>query len=170
MPVKQSLTHHPYLPTPCQLQAAGSLIAMLGVALPMLMIGLLKFTAIEVQALIPLISNTPWLAWLYVLFGEAGASYFLGVVEILAAALLLCSRWSALAAVAGGVLCTLTFMTTLSILFSVPIWEADSGGFPWLNRSGSFLIKDLALLGISLTILAQGMTRLTPASMVHDMN
>ncbi|POG06542.1 hypothetical protein BGP84_23965 [Pseudomonas putida] len=142
-------------------------MAMLGVALPMFMIGLLKFTTLEVQALVPLISNTPWLAWLYVLFGEAGASYFLGVVEILSAMLILSSRLSTLAAIAGGALCTLTFAITLSILFTVPIWEADSGGFPWLNQSGSFLIKDLALLGISLTILGQGLTRLTMASNDH---
>lgn len=157
MPLMQRLTNRPYLPTPCQLQAAGSLIAMLGVALPMLMIGLLKFTSIEVEALIPLISNTPWLAWLHLLFGEAGASYFLGVVEILAAILVLASRWSCKAAIAGGALCSLTFIITLSTMLSVPIWEAESGGFPWLNHYGSFLIKDTALLGISLMILAQGL-------------
>ena len=157
MPLKQRLTNHPFLPTPCQLQAAGYFIAMLGVALPMLMIGLLKFTTIEVQALVPIISNTPWLAWLHLLFGEAGASYFLGVVEILAAILVLASRWSSKAAIAGGALCSLTFITTLSTMLCVPIWEAESGGFPWLNDYGSFLIKDTALLGISLMILAQGL-------------
>jgi len=141
------------------LKAAGGLIALLGVALPMLMIGLLKFTSIEVRALIPLISNTPWLAWLHLLFGEAGASYFLGVVEILAAILILVSRWSSKAAIAGGALCSLTFIITLSTMLTIPIWEAQSGGFPWLNRYGSFLIKDTALLGISLMILAQGLAR-----------
>ncbi|MEN5302148.1 DUF417 family protein [Pseudomonas sp. TWI628] len=157
MSLMQRFTDLPYLPTPCQLQATGSLIAMLGVALPMLMIGLLKFTAIEVEALIPLISNTPWLAWLHLLFGEAGASYFLGIVEILAAILVLASRWSSKAAIAGGALCSLTFIITLSTMLSVPIWDAQSGGFPWLNHYGSFLIKDTALLGISLMILAQGL-------------
>ncbi len=161
-------THQPitrsYAPTPCQLQVIGSNAAMLGVALPMLMIGLLKFTEIEVKALVPLIVNTPWLAWLHAVFGEAGASYFLGVFEILAALLILASRWSARAAIAGGAMCTLTFITTLSTVFTVPVWEAGSGGFPWLNDFGSFLIKDIALLGISLTILAQGMNRLSPTN------
>ena len=45
-----------------------------------------------------------------------------------------------LAAVAGGALCALTFIATLSILFAVPIWESGSGGFPWINHNGSFLI------------------------------
>ncbi|MNM93210.1 Inner membrane protein YkgB [compost metagenome] len=137
----------------------GKNIAVLGVVMPMLMIGLLKFTAIEVEALKPLISQTPWLAWLYAVFGEAGTSYLLGVVEILAAVLLIASRWSTRAAVAGGALCTLTFITTLSTLLTMPIWEEASGGFPWLNGYGSFLIKDLALLGVSLMVLAEGLLR-----------
>ena len=63
------------------------------------------------------------------------------------------------AAIAGGGLCALTFATTLSIMLAVPIWEVASGGFPWLNRAGSFLIKDLALLGVSLMVLAEGLLR-----------
>ena len=82
-----------------------------------------------------------------------------GVVEILAAVLVLASRWSTKAAIAGGGLCALTFATTLSIMLAVPIWEVASGGFPWLNRAGSFLIKDLALLGVSLMVLAEGLLR-----------
>ena len=142
-----------------KLLTIGKHIAVLGVVVPMLMIGLLKFTAIEVEELKPLINQTPWLAWLYGVFGEAGTSYLLGVVEILAAVLLIASRWSTRAAVAGGALCTLTFITTLSTLLTVPIWEEASGGFPWLNASGSFLIKDIALLGVSLMVLAEGMLR-----------
>lgn len=144
---------------PQQLLQIGRHIAVLGVVMPMLMIGLLKFIFIEVEALKPLISQTPWLAWLYAVFGEAGTSHLLGVVEILAAMLLIASRWSVRAAIAGGALCTLTFATTLSIMLAVPIWEAASGGFPWLNRAGSFLIKDLALLGVSLVVLAEGLAR-----------
>lgn len=137
----------------------GKNIAVLGVVMPMLMIGLLKFTAIEVEALKPMISQTPWLAWLYAVLGEAGTSYMLGIVEIVAAVLLLASRWSAKAAIAGGAICALTFLTTLSIMLAVPIWEEASGGFPWLNSRGNFLIKDLALLGVSLMVLAEGLLR-----------
>ena len=144
---------------PHKLLGIGRQIAVLGVVMPLLMIGLLKFTSIEVEALKPLISQTPWLAWLYAVFGETKTSYLLGVVEILAAVLLVASRWSAKAAIAGGALCTLTFVTTLSIMLAVPIWETASGGFPWLNRAGSFLIKDLALLGVSLMVLAEGHVR-----------
>ncbi|MBN2993614.1 DUF417 family protein [Pseudomonas cedrina subsp. fulgida] len=143
-----------------KLNKASRTIALSGVVLPLLMIGLLKFTQIEAQVLVPLISGTPWLAWLYPAFGETGTSYLLGVVEILTALLLIVSPWSARAAIAGGLLAALIFFTTVSMLLVLPIWEAGSGGFPWLNFLGTFLIKDVALLGVSLVILAEGLQRL----------
>ena len=69
-------------------------VALAGVILPLLMIGGMKFTAVEIAALKPLIGGTPWLAWMYPVFGEAGASYVLGVVEITTGLLLLASPWS----------------------------------------------------------------------------
>lgn len=139
---------------------AGRAVALIGVFLPLLLIGILKFTQIEIDALKPLFANTPWLAWMASVFGDAGASYFLGVVEIATAFLLLASPWSPRAGVVGGAVATLTFVITTSILFALPIWEPASGGFPWLNSTGSFLIKDVALLGISLAILGESLARL----------
>jgi uncharacterized membrane protein YkgB len=138
---------------------AGRLIALLGVILVLLMIGGLKFTQIEIDGLKPLISGTPWLAWMYPVFGEAGASYLLGVVEITTAFLLCASPWSARAGVAGGALGTLTFFITTSLLVPLPVWEEASGGFPALNELGYFLIKDIALLGVSLVVLGESLSR-----------
>jgi len=147
-----------------QLEKFSRAVALTGAILPLFLIGILKFTAIEVAALKPLISGTPWLAWLYLVFGEAGTSYLLGMVEILIAALLIASPWSIRAAIAGGFLAALTFLTTISMMFALPIWEAGSGGFPWLNFVGTFLIKDIALLGVSLVILTEGLQRLHEAN------
>ena len=137
----------------------GLITALTGVILPLFLIGILKFTAVEIDGLKPLIGGTPWLAWLYRLFGVPGTAYFLGAVEIITGLLVAISPWSARAAVAGGALGALTFLLTTSILFAVPIWEPASGGFPWLNDTGSFLIKDVALLGISLFVLGDGLDR-----------
>ena len=142
------------------LKVAGRVLALAGVVLPLLMIGALKFTQIEVDALKPIINGTPWLAWLYAAFGEAGASYLLGTVEIITAALFVASPWSARAGVAAGALGAVTFGVTCSTMLALPIWEDGSGGFPWLNATGSFLIKDLALLGISLVVLGECLVRL----------
>ena len=138
----------------------GRAIALAGVVLPLLLIGALKFTAIEIEALKPFIAGTPWLAWLYSLFVFAGASYFLGVFEIITALLLIASTRSALAGVVAGAMGTVTFALTCSIMLALPIWEAASGGFPFLNGVGSFLIKDVALLGISVFVLGDGLRRL----------
>lgn len=146
------------------LARTGRTVAVAGVVLPLLFIGGLKFTQFEIDALEPLISGTPWLAWMYPLFGEAGASYFLGIVEITTALLLIGSRWSARSGVVGGALGTMTFFITVSVMFAMPIWEPAAGGFPALNGAGSFLIKDVALCGICLTVLAESLGRLRSAA------
>ena len=131
-------------------ERAGRAIALMGVALPLLLIGHSKFAVFEVEALKPLIGGTPWLAWMYAVSSPGGVSRFLAVIEIATALLLMASPWMPRAGVVGGVLGALTFCVTVSILAALPIWEAGWGGLPALNGLGSFLIKDIALLGISL--------------------
>lgn len=156
------MTKDPNVPT--RILAIGEIISLAGVALPLVMIGILKFTQYEVDALKPLISATPWLAWLYAVLGFAGTSYLLGVVELIAAALLIASPWSPRAGVAAGVLCSLIFAATTSIMLAFPIWESSLDGFPYLNFVGTFLLKDVALLGISLTIMGKSLGRATARS------
>lgn len=49
----------------CQLRRVGRTVALAGAVLPLFLIGILKFTQIEVDALKPLIGGTLWLTWLY---------------------------------------------------------------------------------------------------------
>jgi uncharacterized membrane protein YkgB len=139
----------------------GRFLALAGVVLPLLLIGGMKFTEVEIKALKPLIGGTPWLAWMYPVFGEAGTSYVLGVVEITTSLFLIVSPWWPIAAVAGGAFGTLIFLVTCSIMFALPIWEPTLG-FPALGPLGQFLIKDIALLGISLAILGENLGRVGP--------
>lgn len=158
----QTSTHNPQLiKLASVLTTAGRTVALAGVVIPLFMIGILKFTAVEIEVLKPLINGTPWLAWLYPVFGEVDASYLLGIVEVIAALLLIASPWSARAAVAGGAIASAIFITTISIMFALPIWEGASGGFPWLDALGSFLIKDIAMLGVSLAVFAEGLAALS---------
>jgi reactive chlorine resistance protein C len=146
---------------PDRLLFAGRALALAGVVLPLFLIGILKFTQIEIDALKPLISGTPWLSWLHPVFGEAGASYLLGTVELFTVVLFVASPWSARAGVAAGALGTMIFAVTVSTMFALPIWEESLGGFPWLNALGQFLIKDVALLGVSIIVFSEGLARLT---------
>jgi len=149
----------PLARTATTIRKSGRFVALAGVILPLLMIGGMKFTEVEIEALKPLIGGTPWLAWMYPVFGEAGASYVLGVVEIATALLLIACPWSTRAGVAGGALAALTFLVTCSIMVALPIWEPTLGS-PALGPAGQFLIKDIALLGIALVILSESLDRL----------
>lgn len=142
------------------IRGIGRALALAGVVLPLLLIGGLKFTPLEVEALKPVVGGTPWLAWLYSVLGEAGASYLLGVVELATALLLIAAPWSPRAGVAGGALASVTFLVTTSLLFALPVWEPSLGGFPALGAAGQFLIKDVALLGIALGVLGESLGRL----------
>jgi uncharacterized membrane protein YkgB len=146
------------------LHRVGRGIALYGVVAVLLLIGGLKFTAAEIAALENLIPPTPWLAWLYPVFGKAGASYLLGVVEIIAGLLLAISPWSSLAKAAGGLLASLIFIVTSSLLLALPVGEPSAGGLPALNGLGQFLIKDVVLLGVALSVAADGLADLTRES------
>jgi uncharacterized membrane protein YkgB len=59
-------------------------------------------------------------------------------------------------AVLGGLLASLFFVVTISFMITTPgIGEASAGGFPVLSANGQFLVKDIALLGLSLWLLAE---------------
>ena len=143
------------------IRRAGRAVALTGVVLPLLLIGGLKFTQFEIEALKPLIGSAPWLAWMYSVLGEARTSYLLGVVEITTAFLLIASPRFPRAGVVGGALGALIFFTTTSLLFAIPIWEPAAGGFPAINGAGSFLIKDVALLGVSLVVMGESLGRIS---------
>ena len=140
------------------IRRAGRLVALAGVVLPLLLIGGLKFTQFEVEALKPMIGSAPWLSWMYAVFGEADLLPARGRGDYHSAVAhrgTLVStrrrrRWSDR---------SLTFLTTTSLLLALPIWEPAAGGFPALNGVGGFLIKDVALLGISLVVLGESMAR-----------
>ena len=123
------------------------------------LIGGMKFTAVEIEALRPLISGTPWLAWLYPALGAAGASYLLGVVEIAAGLLVLAAPLSPggrrRGRRAGGADLR---RQPASLMLALPIWEPTLG-FPALGPLGQFLVKDVALLGIALVVLAESLAR-----------
>src|SRR5512145_458848 len=93
-------------------ERVGRGVALMGVALPLLLIGHSKFAAFEVEALKPLIGGTPWLAWMYAVLDPVAVSRLLGVIEIVTAILLLASPWMPRAGVLGGALGALIFCVT----------------------------------------------------------
>ena len=120
-------------------------------------IGLMKFTAYEAEGIRPFVAHSPLMSWVYGFMSVRGFSAVLGIIEV-AIALLIALRFiSPRASALGSALAVGMFLTTLSFLVTTPgVWEPSLGGFPALSAiPGQFLIKDLALLGISLWTLGE---------------
>jgi uncharacterized membrane protein YkgB len=103
------------------------------------------------------------MSWLYDVLSVSAFSALLGVVEVAAAVLLAVKPWWPRISAAGSVISIGLFVATLTFLVTTPgVFEASQGGFPMLSSTGQFLIKDAALLGISVWTLADALRR--PAS------
>ena len=140
-----------------QVEAVGRELTRYGLVVVVVRIGLMKFTTYEAEGIRPFVAHSPLMSWVYGFMSVQGFSAVLGVVEV-AIALLIAARpfWPRASAL-GSALAVGMFLTTLSVLVTAPgVWEPSLGGFPALSAvPGQFLIKDLALLGISLWTLGE---------------
>ena len=150
--------------------SVGNIVARYGLAGVIGWIGILKFHTYEAQNIQPLVSNSPFMGWMYHLFSVDAFSLMLGIVEIVTALLLVVKPWFPAISVAGSLLAILLFVSTLTFLFTTPgVGEASAGGFPLLSMTGQFLIKDIVLLGVAILTLADALQAIAPsASMTAD--
>ena len=126
------------------LSAAGLALLRYGLVFLLLLWGSFKFFAFEANAIQPLVQNSPFLSWLYPLFGLRGTSSLIGVMEIAAALLIASRRWTPIVSAFGSLLATAIFATTVSFLVTTPGALANN------NPLGGFLLKDLLFLGTAL--------------------
>lgn len=135
-----------------RVEAVGRELARYGLVVVVGWIGLLKFTTYEAEGIRLFVSSSPMLSWVYDVSSVRGFSALLGVVEVGLALLIAARPFSPRASAVGSALAVGMFLTTLSFLATTPgVWEPSAGGFPALSGiPGQFLLKDLALLGISI--------------------
>jgi uncharacterized membrane protein YkgB len=140
-----------------QVEAVGHELTRYGLVVVVGWIGLMKFTNYEAEGISGFVANSPLMSWVYGFMSVRAFSAVLGVVELTIAILIAARPFSARASVLGSALAIGMFLTTLSFLLTTPgAWEPSAGGFPALSAlPGQFLIKDLALLGISLWTLGE---------------
>jgi reactive chlorine resistance protein C len=138
-------------------EAVGRELARYSLAVVVGWIGFMKFTGYEAEGIRPFVANSPLMSWVYGLMSVRGFSAMLGVVEVTIALLIAARPFSPRVSALGSALAVGMFLTTLSFLVTTPgVWEPSLGGFPALSAlPGQFLIKDLALLGISLWTLGE---------------
>lgn len=147
------------------IQSFGEGFSRYGLALVLLWVGLMKFTAYEATGITPLVTHSPLMAWMLNLMSIRTLSAGLGVIEVTTALLIASRHFSARAAQIGGAMAVLTFLTTLTFLLSTPgVWAA-SLGFPALSGDvGQFLAKDVVLLGVSIWVLGEATNALKVGS------
>jgi len=147
-------------PATARIERVGGLLARYGLVVVIGWIGLMKFTAYEANGIEPLVASSPLMSWLYDLFSVRTLSALLGVVEVAAAVLIALAPWWPRVSAVGSVIAVGLFVATLSFLLTAPgVFESSEGGFPMLGTTGQFLIKDVALLGISGWTLGNALRR-----------
>jgi uncharacterized membrane protein YkgB len=141
------------------MEKLGIHVSRYGLVVTLLLIGVLKFTAGEAQGIQPLVAHSPLMFWLYRVFSLQGVSNLIGVTEIVVALLMALRPFHRRLSFIGSVGAIVTFLLTVSFLFSTPGAFQFSYGFPMLGDAGQFLIKDLVLLGASIWTAAEARKR-----------
>jgi uncharacterized membrane protein YkgB len=137
------------------LERLGIHVSRYGLVATLLLIGVLKFTTGEAQGIQPLVASSPLMFWLYKVFSLQAVSNLIGVVEIAVAVLIALRPFSARLSFVGSIGAIITFVLTVSFLFSTPGAFQFSHGVPLLGDAGQFLIKDVVLLGASISTAAE---------------
>ena len=135
--------------------AMAALVARYALVIVIAWFGAMKFTSYESHGISHWVANSPFLSWVYNIMSIDAFGRLNGSIELIVAALLAVKPWFPKASVVCGIFASLFFVTTLSFMITTPgTGEASAGGFPVLSADGEFLMKDIALLGLSLWLLA----------------
>jgi uncharacterized membrane protein YkgB len=122
--------------------------------------GGMKFTHYEAEGLVPLVSNSPLLGWVYDIFNVDLFSALLGVLEVSIGLLIAGRLLSPKLSLIGGALSAGLFITTLSFMFSTPGVIEPGLGFPAITVApGQFLLKDIGLLAASIFVAGHSLTK-----------
>lgn len=128
----------------------GYYISLFGTAIILLWIGIFKFTPTEAQGIKNLVENHFLTFFVYDIVSVQTVSNAIGAIEIIIALLLLFSVKFASLRKYAAIGMIVTFLTTLSHLFTTPgIWKVVDG----IPVTDFFILKDLMFLGFGLMIL-----------------
>ncbi|MGY3917164.1 DUF417 family protein [Aeromonas australiensis] len=125
----------------------GFLVALAGVILTLLWIGVFKFTPTEAAAIKPLVASHPLMSWLYGPLSEQSVSNLIGLVEIVIAIGLVVGLWQPRIGYWSAMGAIVIFLVTLSFLLTLTgVWKVVDG----VPVTEFFLFKDLVFLGVVL--------------------
>ena len=130
---------------------AGLGVSRYGLVFLLILWGSFKFFAFEATAIQPLVSNSPFLSWLYPAFGVRGASAVFGVFEVGSGLLIATRHWWPRLSGYASLAASGMFVITLSFLVTTP--DAFGPASPW----SGFLLKDIMFLGGALFTAAEAL-------------
>jgi uncharacterized membrane protein YkgB len=128
----------------------GFYFALYGTVIILAWIGIFKFTPTEAKAIKPLVENSPLMSWLYLIGNVQQVSNFIGIFEVITAALLATFPFSKKLSLVGAVLNTVIFLSTLSFMFTTPNSFNVIDG---ILIPDAFILKDLVFLGMGLMVI-----------------
>jgi uncharacterized membrane protein YkgB len=132
-------------------------ICSLGMITMLLWAGSYKMTAPGAEGIVPLVSNSPLIWWHFKLFGPYIGSDIIGLTEIAAAILLIAGYFKPRAGIVGGLIATLMFFITSSMVITTPGAIISVPGIPhmrYMSFLGLFLFKDVISLGVSFYLIS----------------
>lgn len=129
------------------------LVTSIGMIVMLLWAGSYKMTAPGAEGIVPLVSNSPLTSWHFKLFGPYIGSDIIGLTEITGALLIAAGYFKPKAGVIGGLITTVMFFTTSTMLLTTPGATIAVHGIRYMSFLGLFLYKDVISLGVSLYLV-----------------
>jgi uncharacterized membrane protein YkgB len=133
------------------------LITSIGMIAMLLWAGSYKMTAPGAEGIVPLVSNSPLIWWHFKLFGPYIGSDIIGLTEITAAILIITGYFRPKAGIVGGLIATLMFFTTSTMVITTPGAVIAVQGIKYMRYMsflGLFLFKDVISLGVSFYLIS----------------
>jgi uncharacterized membrane protein YkgB len=143
---------------------AGHLVARYGAAALLLWTGAMTFIPRESERVEQLLAFSAIMCWDYEVMSACQFSAVLGVVEIVIGLLIaLRPMWPMVSAI-GSLLAAGMILTALALFFLAHTSEPSLGGFAAIAAPGQFVLRDVVLLGASLSSAGEALV----ASNLHE--
>lgn len=134
------------------IRVTGLRLLRYGLVALLLIIGGSKFFAFEAEAIQPLVSNSPFLGWLYDVVSVRATAALFGVFEVVVGILIAIRPWMPRVSGYASLAASGMLLTTLSFLVTTP------GALAPTHPANQFLLKDLVLLGAALFTGAEALS------------
>src|SRR5215469_5598391 len=140
------------------------LISTFGLCTIMFWIGAFKFTPTESRQIMVYVEHSPFTSWMYHFFSLQTTSDIIGITEIIAATGILLGTLRPFIGLLGSLVSVVIFTVTSTFKLSTPGMIAMADGFWHTSPMGSFVLKDVTLLGASLFLAVHNGRRSTAES------